>query len=288
MTLRALSMSEAKEQTSGKANIEIPLFYIGGVPSFQPLVQNLSAVHAFENLPVQTSVIRELKNPYSLRCIAEHFAKAIREKRPRGPYMLGGWHAHGVLALETAQLLREQGQDVALLVLLETANPERLRKQRRVIRIMATLQAKIDPRGFEYKYLRSLGEDHAKVYFSGRVGLPSRNSQTARNQKSGKTHTPTTALDILYTAVGNYLPRPYDSPVLLIRGRRGIFGVSRDECLGWDKTFGKELEVCETDRNQHTMSAGPDVQGLVHRVSARLRAAEQRWQKQRRDAHQTA
>ncbi len=78
-------------------------------------------------------MIRKLKNPYSLRCIAEHFAKAIREKRPRGPYMLGGWCAHGVLALETAQILREQGEDVALLVLLETINPERLRKQRRFV-----------------------------------------------------------------------------------------------------------------------------------------------------------
>jgi hypothetical protein len=28
---------------------------------------------------------------------------------------------------------------------------------------------------------------------------------------------------------------------------RGIFGLSRDAYLGWDKTLGTELEVCETD-----------------------------------------
>src|SRR5260221_3193726 len=122
----------------------------------------------------------QTENPYSLRCIAEHFAKAIREKRPRGPYMLGGWCAHGVLALETAQILREQGEDVALLVLLETINPERLRKQRRFVQIMATLQAKMNLRGFGYKHVRATAEHHSKEHVSGRFALKNGIPQTAQ------------------------------------------------------------------------------------------------------------
>jgi len=148
---------------------------------------------------------------------------------------------------------------------------------------MATLQAKMNLRGFEYKYLRSLGERHAKEHVSGRFALQSGIPQTARSGVSKKTEsTRTTPLEILYTAVGNYLPRPYDSPVLLIRSRRGIFEVSRDAYLGWDKTLGEELEVCETDGNHYTMCVGPNVQGLARKVSAGLKAAEQRWRKQRR------
>jgi thioesterase domain-containing protein len=196
--------------------------------------------------------------------------------------MLGGWCAHGVLALETAQILREQGQDVALLVLLETINPERLRRQRRLVQTLATLQRKLSLFGFAYKYLRSLGEDHAKEYVSGRfardvksphTGLrPSRTVKESQQKRS-------TPLEILYTAVGNYLPRPYDSPVLLIRTRRGVFGVRGDRDLGWGKILGK-LEICETDGNHYTMYVEPHVEGLVQKVSACLKTAEQRWQRQ--------
>lgn len=104
----------------------IPLFYFGGDPASQRLARSLGAPHRFHHLSIQESVVRSLKNPYYLRCLAEYFAEAIRDKRPQGPYMVGGWGAHGVLALETAQVLREQDQDVALLVLVETINPERI------------------------------------------------------------------------------------------------------------------------------------------------------------------
>ena len=144
-------------------------------------------------------------------------------------------------------------------------------------------------RGFEYKYPRSLGQDYAKEYISERFALQSGIPQTTSKGNLKKIQsTRATPLDILYTAVGNYLPRPYDSPVLLIRSRRGMFGISRDASLGWDKTLGKELEVCETAGNHYTMYVGPNVQGLAHEVGARLRAAEQRWQKQGRQAGQTA
>src|SRR6266436_3433822 len=139
-----MPMHDEGRKSPGSESSDIPLFYLGGDPAAQCLAKNLGGAHRFHRLSIDESVVRELKNPYSLRCIAEHFAKAIREKRPRGPYMLGGWCAHGVLALETAQILREQGEDVALLVLLETINPERLRKQRRFVQIMAILQAKMN------------------------------------------------------------------------------------------------------------------------------------------------
>jgi hypothetical protein len=67
-----------------------------------------------------------------------------------------------------------------------------------------------------------------------------------------------------------------------------VLGISRDAYLGWDKTLGKELEVCETDGNPYTMYVGANVQALVNQVSARLRAAERRWQKQGRQSRQTA
>src|SRR5205085_6838755 len=85
---------------------QLPLFFLGGDPTFRPLSQRLSELREFHSLGMQGSVVAALKNPESLECIAEQFAKAIRERRNEGPYLLSGWCAHGMLAYETARQLR--------------------------------------------------------------------------------------------------------------------------------------------------------------------------------------
>ena len=274
---------EGRKSPVSESN-NIPLFYLGGDPAAQCLAKNLGGAHIFHRLSIDESVVRELKNPYSLRCIAEYFASVIRDNRPRGPYMLGGWCAHGVLALETAQILREQEQDVALLVLLETINPERMRQQTRLTRIMATAQAKMNLFALEHKYLHSLPKKPANKY-PYRKAVPK--LTTLRSGVRTTSHhvdtreiqlTHSMPLEILYTAVSNYQPRPYDSPVLLIRSRRGILGLARDTHLGWGTTLGEELEVCESEGNHYTMHAGPNLECLVQKVGESLQHAEQRWQ----------
>lgn len=264
---------------------DIPLFYFGGNPASQRLARSLGAPHRFHDLSIQESVVRSLKNPYYLRCLAEYFAEVIRDKRPQGPYMVGGWGAHGVLALETAQILREQDQDVALLVLVETINPERIRRQSQFTRIVANVQARMNLFGLERKYLRSLSKEHANEYLYGRAATTLINRpgglQPTRNRDASECQsTPSSPEEILYAAVRNYQPRPYDSPVLLITSRRGILGLPRDTHLGWGKTLGKELEICESEGNPYTMYAGPNLERLAQKVKDSLEHAERRWQQQ--------
>src|SRR6267154_2212311 len=102
-----MPMHDDGRQSPVSESNDIPLFYLGGDPAAQCLAKNLGGAHRFHRLSIDESVVRELKNPYSLRCIAEYFASVVRENRARGPYMLGGWCAQGVLALETAQILGE-------------------------------------------------------------------------------------------------------------------------------------------------------------------------------------
>jgi pimeloyl-ACP methyl ester carboxylesterase len=53
--------------------------------------------------------------------MAEEYVAAIREVQPRGPYILGGWSAGGLVALEMAQQLRGQGESIRMLALLDTS-----------------------------------------------------------------------------------------------------------------------------------------------------------------------
>jgi len=56
----------------------------------------------------------------SLEATATDYVKAVRDAQPHGPYLLGGWSAGGVIAFEMAQQLKRQGQEVALLALLDS------------------------------------------------------------------------------------------------------------------------------------------------------------------------
>ena len=59
----------------------------------------------------------------TIRSMAEEFLADIRTIQPHGPYHVGGYSMGGVVAYEMAILLREQGEDVGLVVLLDTQAP---------------------------------------------------------------------------------------------------------------------------------------------------------------------
>jgi thioesterase domain-containing protein len=56
----------------------------------------------------------------SIAELAARYVAAMREIRPCGPYFLGGASFGGIVAFEMAQQLRGQGEEVALLALIDT------------------------------------------------------------------------------------------------------------------------------------------------------------------------
>jgi amino acid adenylation domain-containing protein len=61
--------------------------------------------------------------PTRIEDMAAWYIQALQTVQPTGPYMLGGWSMGGVVAFEMAQQLRAQGQQVALLALLDGRIP---------------------------------------------------------------------------------------------------------------------------------------------------------------------
>ncbi|MDB4994103.1 MAG: linear gramicidin synthase subunit [Myxococcaceae bacterium] len=64
-----------------------------------------------------------LKPHRTIRAMAEEFFEDIREVQPHGPYYVGGFSAGGLAAYEVARMLLDAGEEVGLLVLLDTSNP---------------------------------------------------------------------------------------------------------------------------------------------------------------------
>lgn len=265
---------------TGSRSTEIPLFYLGADPTFQPLSQRLRALHPFHSLGIQASIVRTLTDR-SFESIARHFVAAIQERRPHGPYMLGGWCAHGLLALEAAQQLRAAGEDVALVIMLETANPVFLHQCSRMVRLVRRAQLKMNLLHFEYTYIRGLTRQRARDYVSGRIRRKfSRVGRSLRGQQTASPDQLATdeqnLLTVVYAAADQYVPKPYYGAVTLVRSEKNLFGVPETPPLGWEASLLPKLELCECEGNHYTMYIEPNVDRLAIKMGSYLKSAEKR------------
>ena len=263
---------------------QLPFFFLGGDPTFRPLSQRLSELREFHSLGLRMSLIAKLKDASSLECIAEQLVQSIRERRPEGPYMLGGWCAHGLLAFETARQLQAQGQEVAQVVLLETVNPVRMKQYSGWKRIIARAQLKFHLLKFEYAYLQQLSSTQTREYIAGRTSQKlARIRQSLRRVLKAAKFYPEldnpaagNPRDVLYAAAVKYCPKPYRGPVVLIRSMKRTFGFGRVLDLGWSELLGDDLEICETPGNHYTIYMEPNVDALALKMNVCLRKAEER------------
>ena len=112
----------------------LPLFLVpgvgGNVLSFAQLAKLLGTEQPIYGL--QSRGLDGKRPPFTrAEEMAAHFVDEIRRVRPHGPYLLGGACMGGIVAYEMAQQLHKDGEEVAALMLIETASPVALRPGRR-------------------------------------------------------------------------------------------------------------------------------------------------------------
>jgi amino acid adenylation domain-containing protein len=64
----------------------------------------------------------------SVEAMAARYLEEIRQAQPHGPYWLGGWSAGGTVAFEAARQLREAGEPVALIAMIDPQAPDGARQ----------------------------------------------------------------------------------------------------------------------------------------------------------------
>ena len=116
-----LVLRTLREAPPGTRRPPLFTFHPAGGPTsvYRPLVQLLPA-----DLPVHG--LERIDEAASLEEKATRYLGIIKELRPKGPYQLLGWSFGGCLAYEAACQLREQGQDVSFLGLIDTILPAAL------------------------------------------------------------------------------------------------------------------------------------------------------------------
>jgi amino acid adenylation domain-containing protein len=91
----------------------------GNTLSYIHLARHLGLDRPFYGLEAQAPAEAAGRHR-SIEEMAASYVEALRAVQPEGPYQLGGWSMGGIIAFEMAQQLERAGQEVSLLVLMDT------------------------------------------------------------------------------------------------------------------------------------------------------------------------
>ena len=213
--------------------------------------------------------------------MAAHYLTEIRALQPEGPYFLGGACFGGILALEVAQQLHAQGQQVALLVLFDArprANAPSRTATASPVALGAYLTRKLT---FHFRELRLLAPKDKRAYLQLRVryltmivkqSIWERLYAYYRRHGSPLPRALRHMQFIQEKALADYAPQPYAGSILLFAsGAQVRWG--HDAKLGWSRLANGGLEVHVLPCYHENMLREPHVRVVAeHLRNSLLRA----------------
>ena len=215
--------------------------------------------------------------PFSqIEAHATQHVEDIRAVQPEGPYFLGGWEFGGVVAIEIARQLSDQGHDVGLVALFDTYPPD---LDRRILgsyylgrinhhwKQLPHLRAK-DKLAYVFIRLRPVPRRlfrQAVYMVSQRIGL----RVPRALQDSGWIQRSATSCGV------GYRRKTYDGDVTLFRAKdHGRYPESDD--LGWEELVTGRFEIYEVPGDHCTLFAEHNVRELAEKLSESLYKARTR------------
>jgi thioesterase domain-containing protein len=208
-----------------------------------------------------------LPDGFTVREIASNLVAALEEARVEGPYCLAGWSHAGTIAYEMAQQLRSRGKEIALLILLDTNNPEYLRSFKGWKNYPIRLYIWLEKALYHFRKLRRMPWSKAIGYFRERMHRfqPERIDRHKSPEAQGEEPSAREIMDmwkVQYRAASGYEPKPCDWPVVLVRSEALQTGWFHDPLLGWGRVARGGLQVVEMPGEHDAMFLQPDVQQL--------------------------
>ena len=127
----------------------IPIFCLVGLNLYREFAESLGkgqpvfGVYVSEEQALVTQSMRGRQPDVSVDRLTEAYDRAIARFRPKGPYRLAGLSFGGVLAMELASRMRARGEQVDLVILLDTMLAEGMHRDRTKL-LMRPVTALVD------------------------------------------------------------------------------------------------------------------------------------------------
>ncbi|MBZ5670628.1 MAG: amino acid adenylation domain-containing protein [Acidobacteriia bacterium] len=257
----------------------------GNVLEYHALVNRLEPdqpVYAFQARGLDGHVVKGT----SVEEMASAYLDELRKFQPEGPYYLGGFCLGGLLALEAAQQLTAAGQEVALVVMIQSIQPESMgfRPGTTVFHrwwYRATERIDLELENLSYRGKGYIGERCRHLWNRVRartaIAFDNMSHKGAPDPSRLSMHKILEGLAMEHQkAVSKYVPRPYGGDVLLFRASKQLSGLMADEYLGWKRVLQGNLDVCEAPGHQQNLLLEPNVPRLAQELTTRLKAAQHR------------
>jgi thioesterase domain-containing protein len=262
----------------------------GNVLNYRPLAKYLGDDQPFFGLQA-CGVDGKIAPHTRVEDMAVHYVNEIRRMQPTGPYYLGGLSFGCSVALEMAQYLRSQGEQVALLALIDGGllrAQELLPLRTRLPRIALFQLSRLRMHAGELLGLRpaEVAGFFRRKYTTVRRRFRSMlwRAQYLQYENAG-IELPASLRRVnegASLAFRRYLPSYYAGPAVLFRSSDGPRIRFVDPDGGWGIVIRGGLEVRRVPGDHLTMTEEPNVRVLARELRATLDDAQQRAE---RDPH---
>ncbi|NET63722.1 MAG: SDR family oxidoreductase [Moorea sp. SIO1G6] len=251
-----------------------PLFFVpgvlGNVFDIYPLAQHLDSEQPLYGL--RALGLDEREKPLTrMEDIAAHHIQALQAVQPEGPYFLGGHSAGGKVVFEMAQQLKNQGQEVALLAIMDGLGTNLQKYQdfaewdnSKLIDDLSSFYqgslgeaVKVDP-----ETLQSIGEDRKLDYLLERLTIAGLNLSQGELKRIFKVYKASIQADV------DYIPQEsYPTSITFFRAMEtevfeatlGETTILEDPTWGWGEISAQPVTIHKIPGNHFTMMREPNV-----------------------------
>ncbi|HEY7414597.1 MAG TPA: condensation domain-containing protein [Ktedonobacteraceae bacterium] len=235
-------------------------------------------IYALQDLALETEDIQYL----SLEELARCYLEEMRSVQPQGPYLLCGFSLGGLIAFEIAQQLQQQGQEVALLAILDSGIPAAASKYRDDAAYLAVVLLEF-LRGSSGHGLQELYEELLPLEPEERIAFSLRTIEAATGQSAevgeGWLRWACSLFKQRIEAVKNYTMRPYAGQITLFcASERDEFEyanrqVEQAEDLGWSQFSLQPLALYRLPGHHDTLLDDPVITLLADQLQRCLAQA---------------
>ena len=210
------------------------------------------------------NTMQEAGTARTIEAMAREDLEELRRIQPTGPYALAGWSMGGFVAYEMACLLREAGEEVELLALLDIGVPDPDQPQRDATE--AALELGAQHLDLDLTELADVtGEERMEAFLQ----LAQRRGRLAHEVDLRWVRVLADGFRISVEAVQQYRPRPYPGRVTLFRAQEHRDN-GRGLTQGWDALVRGGVDVQWVSGTHQSLVRRPHVAEVAERLRAIL------------------
>ncbi|MEZ4593225.1 MAG: amino acid adenylation domain-containing protein [Chloroflexota bacterium] len=227
----------------------------------------------------------------NITIMAQDYVAEIRKVQPTGPYYLGGFCFGGLVAFEMAQQLRQAGETVAMVAIIDAVNPE---FENNPPQTQQPQENWLTRQKIAFGQQKTVSDKLAYLYKVVRRRLRSTFVEPAIRKQQQKAHLEKMQEIKRYEASGQplpldlrdyrnmmatdwaqkqYKPQPYDSNLVILRREGGGAGIPED--MGWGQLTTAQTEVYRIPGGHMDILQEPNVQDLARLLQKGLEANRQ-------------